>query len=96
MSHRRSGITQAIVLASLLVGCRGAAQVESWAVGMCAQVGEAGGTAAVACTEPHTHKVIAIAPRAEECPIETDLYASPADPDDGLTPTCFQSDMTTR
>jgi hypothetical protein len=62
---------------------------------MCAQVSEGGGTAVVACTEPHTHKVIAIAQRAEECPTETDMFSQPADPDDGLTTTCFQSNTAT-
>jgi hypothetical protein len=95
MRHRWSGITQAIVLVFLLSGCRGAAQQDSWTVGMCAQVNEDGGTTAVACTEPHTHKVIAVAQRAEECPSETDMFSQPADPDDGLTTTCFQSDTAT-
>ena len=95
MPHRWSGITQAIVLVLLLCGCRSAAQQDSWTVGTCAQVNEGGGTTAVACTEPHTHKVIAIAQRAEECPRETDMFVQPADPDDGLTTTCFQSDTAT-
>ena len=96
MSRRRIGIASAIVLVLLVVGCRGAARPDPWTVGMCAQVNEDGGTTAVACTEPHTHKVIAIAPRAEECPIKTDMYSQPADPDDGLTTTCFQSDTATK
>jgi hypothetical protein len=41
------------------------------------------------------HKVIAIAQRAEECPSETDMFSQPADPDDGLTTTCFQSNTAT-
>ena len=92
MSHRRSWIMQAIVLVLLLGGCQGTARQESWTVGACAQVNEDGGTTAVPCTEPHTHKVIAIARRAEECPSETDMSSQPADPHDGLTTTCFQSD----
>ena len=83
------------MLVLLLSGCRGVGQQDSWTVGTCVQVNEAGGTTAVACTEPHTHKVIAIAQRAEECPIETDMFSQPADPDDGLTTTCFQSDPAT-
>ena len=94
MSRRWSGITRAVVLVLLLCGCRGAAQQDSWTVGACARVHE-GGTTAVACTEPHTHKVIAIVQRAEECPIETDMGSQPADPDDGLTTTCFQSHTAT-
>lgn len=91
MSHRWNVVTAAIVLMLLLGGCRGVAQQDSWPVGTCVQV-KGGGTTAVACTEPHTHKVIAIAQRAEECPSETDMFSQPADPDDGLTTTCFQSD----
>jgi hypothetical protein len=95
MNHRWNVIPAAIVLVLLLGGCRGAAQPDSWPVGTCVQVEEAGGTTAVACTETHTHKVIAIAQRAEECPSETDMFSQPADPDDGLTTTCFQSDTAT-
>ena len=95
MRHRWSGISQALVLVLLLCGCRGGAQQDSWTIEMCALVNE-GGTTAVACTEPHTHKVIAIAQRAEECPSETNIFSQPADPDEGLTTTCFQSDTATR
>ncbi len=95
MRHRSSWITQATVLVLLLGGCRGAAQQDSWTIGMCAQVNADGDTTAVACTEPHTHKVIAIAERAEACPSQTDMFSQPADPDDGLTTTCFQSDKAT-
>ena len=94
MSHRWSVVTRAMVLVLLLGGCRGGAQQDSLSVGTCVQVNE-GGTTAVACTEPHTHKVIAIAQRAEECPNETDMFSQPADPDKGLTTTCFQSDTAT-
>ena len=94
MRHRWTGITQAIVLVLLLCGCRGAAQQDQWTVGTCARVDE-GGTTTVACTEPHTHKVIAVAQRAEECPRETDMFSQPADPDDGRTTTCFQSHTAT-
>ena len=95
MNHRWNVISAAIVLVLLLGGCRGAAQQDTWPVGTCVQVEEAGGTTAVACTETHTHKVIAIAKRAEECPSETVMFSQPADPDDGLTTTCFQSDTAT-
>ncbi len=91
MSHRLSVVTRAIVLVLLLGGCRGGIQQESLSVGTCVQVDEVG-TTVVACTDPHTHKVIAIAQRAEECPSETDMFSQPADPDEGLTTTCFQSD----
>lgn len=46
MSHRRIGITQAIVLALLLGACRGNGRQESWTVGMCAQVNTDGATTA--------------------------------------------------
>jgi hypothetical protein len=92
MNHRWNVITRAIVLLMLLGGCRAASQEDSLPVGTCVQATEGGGTTAVACTERHTHKVIAIARRAEECPRETDMFSQPADPDDGLTTTCFQSD----
>jgi hypothetical protein len=95
MSHRRIRFTQAIVLALLLCACRGNGRQDSWTAGMCAQVNGDGGTTAVACTAPHTHMVIAIAPRAEECPSATDMFSLPADPDDGLTTTCFQSHTAT-
>ena len=95
MSHRWSVVARAIVLVLLLAGCRVGAPQDSLSVGACVQVNEGGGTTAVACSEPHTHKVIAIAQRAEECPSETDMFSQPADPDDGLTTTCFQSDTAT-
>ena len=95
MSHRWSVVTRAIVLVLLLGGCRGGAEGDPLSVGTCVQVNEGVGTTAVACTEPHTHKVVAIAQRAEECPGETDMFSQPADPDDGLTTTCFQSDTAT-
>ena len=94
MHHRWNVVARAIVLVLLLGGCRGAAQQDSLPVGTCVQVNE-GGTTAVGCTEPHTHKVIAIAQRAEDCPSETDMFSQPADPDEGLTTTCFQSDTAT-
>lgn len=94
MNRRRNVVTAAIVVVLLLVGCRGVTPQDSLPVGTCVLVNDRG-TTAVPCTEPHSHKVIAIAQRAEECPIETDMYSQPADPDDGLTATCFQSDTVT-
>ena len=94
MSHRWSVVTRAILLVLLVAGCRGGAQQESLSVGTCVHVNEAG-TTVVPCTDPHTHKVIAIAQRAEACPSETDMFSQPADPDEGLTTTCFQSDTAT-
>lgn len=93
MHQRRTVITAAILVVSLLVGCKGAALPESWPVGSCVLVNDRG-TTAVPCTQPHSHKVIAIVQRAEACPVETDMASQPADPDDGLTTTCFRSDTT--
>ena len=95
MSHRWNVVTRAIVLVLLLGGCRAGAQQDSLSVGTCVRVDEGRGTTTVPCTEPHTHKVIAIAQRAEECPSETDMFSQPADPEEGLTTTCFQSDTAT-
>ncbi len=93
MHQRRTVIMAAILGVSLLVGCKGVAPQESWSVGACVLVNDRG-TTAVPCTQPHSHKVIAIVQRAEACPIETDMASQPADPDDGLMTTCFQSDTT--
>ena len=95
MHHRWNVVTAAVVLVVLLAGCRAAPPQESWTtVGTCVLVDDRG-TTAVPCTEPHSHKVIAIAKRAEECPPTTDMYSQPADPDDGLTTTCFRSHTAT-
>ncbi len=95
MNHRSNVGTAAIFLVLLLGGCRGVAPQDSWPVGTCVRVIESRGTTAVPCTGPHTHKVIALALRAEQCPSETDMFSQPADPDDGLTTTCFQSHTAT-
>lgn len=84
-------VAAAIVLALPLGGCRDIGQRNLWPVGTCVRVSDEG-TATVSCAEPHTHRVIAIAGQAEACPRDTDMYAQPADPDDGLMTTCFQAD----
>ncbi len=92
MEHRwRVGVAAAIVLAMTLGGCKDRGQRDLLPVGTCVRVSDAG-TATVSCAEPHTHRVIAIAGEAEACPRDTDMYAQPADPDDGLMTTCFQAD----
>ena len=63
-------------------------------VGTCVRVEEGVGTTAVACSEPHSHKVIAIVDEPEACPSETDMGSQPADSDDGLTTTCFRTHTT--
>ena len=92
MDPRRSVIGAAIALGLFLGACRGAAVQDLLPVGTCVQVAEGGGTTAVPCTDPHTHMVIAIAAGAEACPIETDMFSQPADPDDGARTTCFKAD----
>ncbi len=82
----------AIVLALPLGGCRDIGQRDVWPVGTCVRVSDQG-TTAVSCAEPHTHRVSAIvAGDGTACPGDTVMYASPADPDDGLMTTCFQAD----
>ena len=84
-------VAAAIVLALPLAGCKDIGQQDLLPVGTCVRVSDEG-TATVSCAEPHTHKVIAIAGEAEACPRDTDMFAQPADPDDGLMTTCFQAD----
>lgn len=85
-------VAAAIVLALPLGGCRGFRQNDSLPVGTCVRVSDEG-TAAVSCTEPHTHRVSAIvAGEGGACPRDTVMYASPADPDDGVMTTCFALD----
>ena len=86
-------VAAAIVLALPLGGCRDIGQRDVWPVGTCVRVSDEGSTAPVSCAEPHTHRVIAIvAGEGEACPGDTDMYAQPADPDDGLMTACFQAD----
>jgi hypothetical protein len=92
MIHRRIVIASAVALGLSLGACRAAAVQALLPVGTCVQVVEGGGTTAVPCADPHTHMVIAIAASAEACPIETDMFSQPADPDDGAGTTCFKAD----
>jgi hypothetical protein len=94
MDRARGVAIAACMLVMLAAGCRVVAPQDTLPVGTCVMVGDQG-TTVVPCGEPHTHKVIAIAPRAEACPIETDMSSQPADPDDGLTATCFQAHTAT-
>ena len=85
-------VAAAIVLALPLGGCRHIGHQDSLPVGACVRVSDAG-TATVPCSEPHTHKVVAIVPGAgEACPVKTVMYSSPADEHDPLMTTCFQVD----
>ena len=93
MEYRwRMVVAAAIVLALPLGGCRDSGQRDLWPVGTCVRASDKS-TTAVSCAEPHTHRVSAIvAGDGEACPGDTVMYASPADPDDGLMTTCFQPD----
>ena len=91
MNHRWKALAAVVVLALPLGGCQHVSQRDVLAVGTCV-VSDDKGTTPVACGEAHTHKVIAVAPRPEDCPRETDMFASPADPDQGTITECFQKD----
>jgi len=91
MVHRLNALAAVVVLALSLGGCQHVVQRDVLAVGTCV-VSDDRGTTPVACGEAHTHKVIAIAPRPEDCPRETDMFAQPADPGQGTTTECFQKD----
>jgi hypothetical protein len=95
MGHRWKALAAVVVLTLLLGGCQHVAQRDLLAVGPCV-VEDDKGTTPVACGEAHTHKVIAIAPRPQACPRETDMFAQPADPDQGTTTECFQKDAATK
>jgi hypothetical protein len=95
VDHRWKALAAVVVLAFPLGGCQHAARRELLAVGTCV-VEDDTGTIAVACGEAHTHKVIAIAPRPEDCPRDTVMFAQPADPDLGTTTECFQTDAATK
>jgi hypothetical protein len=84
----------AVMLILALGGCWHAPRV-LLPVGTCV-VDDEKGMRPVACGEAHTHKVIAIAPRPEDCPGETSVYSSPADPDEGTITECFRGDNATR
>jgi hypothetical protein len=87
-----------VAAATLLLtigGCAHRVPPDTLAVGTCI-VSDGQGDRPVACDEPHTHKVIAVAPRPENCPRETVMFTSPADPDVGTTTTCFVADTATK
>ncbi len=95
MDHRWKALAAGVALSLSIGGCWHAGQRDVLAVGTCV-VSDEKGTTPVACNEVHTHKVIAIAPRPEDCPSETDMFAQPADPDQGATTECFQMDVAAR
>jgi hypothetical protein len=95
MGHRWRSLAALVVLSVLLGGCWHAEQRDLLAVGTCV-VSDEQGTTPVACSEPHTHRLIAIAPRPEDCPSETDMFAQPADAGQGTVTECFQRDAATR
>ena len=91
MDHRWMPLVAAALLGLLPGGCRLVGQPEVLAVGTCV-VSDEQGTRPVPCGQPHTHKVVAVAPRPEDCPSETVMFSSPADPDLGTTTECFRVD----
>lgn len=92
MERWRLAVVGGMVLALPLGGCEhGFGERDLLPVGTCVRVSDEVDVA-VPCTEPHTHKVIAIAPRAEACPGETVIYESPADPNDGTVTVCYSAD----
>lgn len=90
-SRPRTALAATVALGLLLGGCGLAPQRELLAVGTCV-VSDARGTNPVPCDQAHTHKVIAIAATPEDCPPETVMGSSPADPDDGTITECFAAD----
>jgi hypothetical protein len=91
MHHGWRTLTAAVMVSLLLAGCGHVGHRDLLAVGTCV-ISDDKGTTPVACSEAHTHKLIAIAPKPEDCPTETDMAAQPADPDRGTTTECFRSD----
>ncbi len=93
MERWRLVVAGAIVLAVLLAGCHRPFDParDLLPVGICVRLADGGGVV-VSCAEPHTHKVVAIAPRAEACPPATVMYAQPADPHDGSVTACYAWD----
>ncbi len=90
MERRRLVVAAAILLELPLAGCHGPFDParDFLPVGTCVRASD-GGEVVVSCAEPHTHKVVAIVPRAEACPPGMVLYAQPADPHDGSVTACY-------
>ena len=93
MERWRLVVAASIVLALPLAGCHRPfdAARDLLPVGTCVRASDSG-EVVVPCTEPHTHKVIAIAPRPEACPPRTVMFDSPADPHDGTVTACYAFD----
>ena len=92
MERWRLAVVAGMVLALPLGGCgHGFSERDLLPVGTCVRASDQG-EIVVSCAEPHTHKVIAIAPRAEACPAETARYEWPADPHDGTVTVCYAAD----
>ena len=68
---------QGSLLSLSIGGCWHAGQRDVGWLSAPVVVSDENGTTPVACNEVHTHKVIAVAPRPEDCPSETDMFAQP-------------------
>jgi hypothetical protein len=71
-------VVAAIVLALSLAGCGQPERWEPLPVGTCVRASDEG-TPVVPCTEPHTHRVVAVVDDPHRCPPETSMASSPAD-----------------
>ena len=93
MERWRFLVVAALALALPLAGCHRPfdAARDLLPVGTCVRASDSG-EVVVPCAAPHTHKVIAIATRAEACPGETVMFVSPADPHDGSVTACYAWD----
>lgn len=94
MSSRWKAVAAATLLLTL-GGCGHRVPPDTLAVGTCI-VSDDQGDRPVPCDGPHTHRVIAVALRPENCPRETVMFSSPADPDLGTTTTCFVAHTATK
>ena len=85
--------TAAIALALPLAGCGHFGRWDPPPVGTCVLASDQG-EVVVPCTEPHTHRVIAIVPGGgEACPPKTVMWATPADPHDVRVTLCYGADV---
>ena len=83
----------AIALALPLAGCGHFGRWDPPPVGTCVRASDQA-EVVVPCSEPHTHRVIAIVPgQGEACPPETVMWATPADPHHVQVTVCYGPDL---